>query len=1337
MEEHLKQTDVMVVSEIPSDLDDKFGTSFSDKFHQVIRRFFTEHNATPVHCTYGIKCRKSDHKKKLQTVQQIKMCATNYLRKEIEQVAPKHIICLGSNAMYAVTGNQGFASKQGQRWFCDRVNAWIYPTYHPAQCMYNADKQDAFWSEMQMFVRMIKGEQKEFTPPYKIVTTLKGLRKVQQLIRESGGRAYADTETQGLDMFIDGQHVRCIQFCWDVEFGAVFIPLGMALEDDLYNGEREVEVWETKGKGKNAKQVARVVKEKIPVDRFWANGESLEQAVEILREILLETWLGWHNGKFDRKWLWMWGKRQFGKPIRCPRIWLDTQHISHIINENRASFKLKKLFSQEFSFPSFDIADKLTKDLSVMVPYASYDTVSGLMLALKYEAELAAPGMEKLHALYYKVIRPMDRIYTEMELEGWPINVEKAKAKLVELEALLVPIASDLDTMCLEKGIELDLEDEKRYSADDKVAELLFDKWKYPMASDPKLALTDDGKRSVNAYALLHIRNEPFVKLLSNYHKTAKALSTFLRPMIQQGETRGKLTTTYRLEGTVTGRPASGKEDTKSVKGSATNLQTLFHAFMVRGTEVDVKKCIEMVGVNPITGQEQVVGDADLSQIELRVAANESGDELMLWAYANDVDLHTYRAIRNLGIDKEAIAKGLDIDTWNYVLTQGEWAALDPKKKKYARTKAKPCIAEGSLVLTNHGLKEIEKVKLHDLVWDGVEWVQHEGVVYKGYKQVISVQGLLATPDHTVYLEDGTTASTQEVFDEKVRSSVATTEIAGNPVRYVGADRKNKALAALVCRGSLLGMRGRLRNLDTAYHPERNQGLSVPQQTHPRKNDGSVAEVRHRITCFSRQLKAQKKLLAYRRTVYCVRENIPVIRAQHIKQQCKRMSLSSKLNIRCREQVFQYPSVKNAMQSLRQYGTALYESERENASVVRKTRHREQVRKPTTFYSLLLSAFPLRIVQRTAGRQERKRWALRTWQHTFYHCAHEYAKQNQHALLRIRRKTNLHLRFMGFVTQRLSRLLSERKVHLSASVKRQSSGGDTGYKAAWTAQKAHVYDIVNAGPRHRFTASGILVGNCNFGYLYGMGWRNFQIYAQKNYNVDYSVPEAQASRALFFTDHNGLTPWYNRVAAIGARQGYVESLDGRRRNLPDLKYANSESDDKRRLYSNAVRQAINSPIQGFGSADLKYMCLIEIRKEMKARGWYGVSFGLFGEVHDSLCYWADRNIAIEAARIVQNTMKNPKLLAELGITLRVKLDADSALGPNYGQTVPWPEYQCLDELYAAIPKDQNGFGFNEFLTYVMNNAKDIEYKDLGLRRKDRTKPYGVGNVRLVDLAESK
>ena len=63
------------------------------------------------------------------------------------------------------------------------------------------------------------------------------------------------------------------------------------------------------------------------------------------------------------------------------------------------------------------------------------------------------------------------------------------------------------------------------------------------------------------------------------------------------------------------------------------------------------------------------------------------------------------------------------------------------------------CIAEGELVLTDKGLVPIEKLTKAHKLWDGENWVSHDGVIYKGIGEVIEYDGLRATKDHIVWIE--------------------------------------------------------------------------------------------------------------------------------------------------------------------------------------------------------------------------------------------------------------------------------------------------------------------------------------------------------------------------------------------------------------------------------------------------------------------------------------------------------------------------------------------------------------------------------------------------------
>ena len=134
----------------------------------------------------------------------------------------------------------------------------------------------------------------------------------------------------------------------------------------------------------------------------------------------------------------------------------------------------------------------------------------------------------------------------------------------------------------------------------------------------------------------------------------------------------------------------------------------------------------------PKTGYQFLV--ADFSAIEARVIAWLAGEEWRMRAFAEGKDIYCASASKIFGVP---------------VVKHGENGHLRQKGKVAELA----CIAEGQLVLTDHGLIPIEKVTTDDLLWDGEQWVHHEGVIYKGKREVITYEGLTATSDHLVWIE--------------------------------------------------------------------------------------------------------------------------------------------------------------------------------------------------------------------------------------------------------------------------------------------------------------------------------------------------------------------------------------------------------------------------------------------------------------------------------------------------------------------------------------------------------------------------------------------------------
>lgn len=69
------------------------------------------------------------------------------------------------------------------------------------------------------------------------------------------------------------------------------------------------------------------------------------------------------------------------------------------------------------------------------------------------------------------------------------------------------------------------------------------------------------------------------------------------------------------------------------------------------------------------------------------------------------------------------------------------------------------CLGGETEVLTDAGWKRLDAVSVRDKVWDGEEWVSHDGVVSKGTQETIDVFGVRATPDHRFLMDSGWTTA--------------------------------------------------------------------------------------------------------------------------------------------------------------------------------------------------------------------------------------------------------------------------------------------------------------------------------------------------------------------------------------------------------------------------------------------------------------------------------------------------------------------------------------------------------------------------------------------------
>lgn len=190
----------------------------------------------------------------------------------------------------------------------------------------------------------------------------------------------------------------------------------------------------------------------------------------------------------------------------------------------------------------------------------------------------------------------------------------------------------------------------------------------------------------------------------------------------------------------------------------------------------------------------------------------------------------------------------------------------------------------------------------------------------------------------------------------------------------------------------------------------------------------------------------------------------------------------------------------------------------------------------------------------------------------------------------------------------------------------------------------------------------------NFGLLYGMSPGGFQSYAATAYDVSLTLAEAQAVHSAFFEMWDGMRQWHERSKRRAYERGYVTSPIGRTQWLSDL-YSKSSFKS-----SHAERNALNSPVQGFGS-DLMQMAAASIMGTLpgyplpKVEGAHVVA-----TVHDEICIevpedrWQE--ILIECKRRMEdvNTVLRP---------LDCQMDVPIVAGPSAGTR--WGVHDLHDE----------------------------------------------------------
>ena len=166
----------------------------------------------------------------------------------------------------------------------------------------------------------------------------------------------------------------------------------------------------------------------------------------------------------------------------------------------------------------------------------------------------------------------------------------------------------------------------------------------------------------------------------------------------------------------------------------------------------------------------------------------------------------------------------------------------------------------------------------------------------------------------------------------------------------------------------------------------------------------------------------------------------------------------------------------------------------------------------------------------------------------------------------------------------------------------------------------------------------------NFGIIYGIS--SFGL----SENLNIPVKEAKEFIDSYFEAYPGIKIYMDEVVANAHKDGYVKTLFGRKRNIPEL------SNKNYLIRSSGERIALNTPIQGT-AADILKMAMVKIASEIKKRN---LKSKLILQVHDELVFDA----LISEKEEIMNIMKE---VMEHNYELDVPLKVDIEYGDNWYQ----------------------------------------------------------------------
>jgi DNA polymerase-1 len=169
----------------------------------------------------------------------------------------------------------------------------------------------------------------------------------------------------------------------------------------------------------------------------------------------------------------------------------------------------------------------------------------------------------------------------------------------------------------------------------------------------------------------------------------------------------------------------------------------------------------------------------------------------------------------------------------------------------------------------------------------------------------------------------------------------------------------------------------------------------------------------------------------------------------------------------------------------------------------------------------------------------------------------------------------------------------------------------------------------------------------NFGIVYGITAYGL---ARRLRMAGSDVTQEQAARIItdYKARYSGIAEFLDACISKAQRDGYVETMLGRRRPIPQI---HARDPQQRAL---GERLAINSVVQG-SAADLIKLAMVELHRKLPS---HFPAVRMLLQIHDELVFESPENDALNAAKFIEERMQS-------AMTLRVPLVVEAAWGANW------------------------------------------------------------------------